>query len=272
MQIADIWLRDMPQQFQCKRNIEVLIKAFSKQMQELDKVFRDLNAITDIDTAVGQNLDYVGTIVALSRKEAGELVETNDGEPVISDERYRQLLKYKVLKNTNNGTYYDIINSLCLLWDTDSPIFYTERKNRPAMIFIGIPKMSIDEKDPRLLRGLRIKSAGVGLIYVLQYAVQIFENEQVILRKIKFKIGIPFWGAVLFNGAVCFDGTVLMNAKRRYGLGIELKIHAGIDMSPQETVEAVVETKSKDYCFFDGSVCFDGSRKFNSIYRKETIE
>ncbi len=31
-----------------------------------------------------------------------------------------------------------------------------------------------------------------------------------------------------------------------------------------------VETKSKDYWLFDGSVKMDGSRKFNSIYRKET--
>ena len=66
MQIADIWLRDLPQQFQSKHNIEVLIKAFSKQMQELDKVFQDLNTMTDIDDAVGQNLDYVGTIIPLT--------------------------------------------------------------------------------------------------------------------------------------------------------------------------------------------------------------
>ena len=31
-----------------------------------------------------------------------------------------------------------------------------------------------------------------------------------------------------------------------------------------------VETKSRDYWLFDGSVKMDGSRKFNSVYRKET--
>ena len=31
-----------------------------------------------------------------------------------------------------------------------------------------------------------------------------------------------------------------------------------------------VETKSRDYWLFDGSVKMDGSRKFNSIYREET--
>jgi len=52
MQIADIWLRDMPQQFQGKHNIEVLVKAFSKQMQELEKVFQDINTMTDLNVFV----------------------------------------------------------------------------------------------------------------------------------------------------------------------------------------------------------------------------
>ena len=30
------------------------------------------------------------------------------------------------------------------------------------------------------------------------------------------------------------------------------------------------ETKSENYWLFDGSTRMDGSRKFNSIYRKET--
>ena len=57
------WLRDMPIQFIGKKNIEVLIKAFARQMQELDVVFEELNTKTDLDTATGQNLDYVGTII-----------------------------------------------------------------------------------------------------------------------------------------------------------------------------------------------------------------
>ena len=114
MQIADIWLRDLPQQFQSKHNIEVLIKAFSKQIQELDKVFHDLNTMTDIDDAVGQNLDYVGTIIPLTRKEAGELAGIGVTDPVISDDRYRQFLRYQNLVNTNECTYYDLMEGLAL--------------------------------------------------------------------------------------------------------------------------------------------------------------
>ena len=121
MLIIDEWMRDMPQQFLGKKNIEVLVAAFSRQLQEIRQVFDDMNTKVDLDTAVGQNLDYVGTIIPLSRKEAGELAGINDTDPVISDERYRQFLRYKLLVNTNECTYYDLMEGLALLWDV-SPI------------------------------------------------------------------------------------------------------------------------------------------------------
>ena len=70
MKIVDSWLNDLPQQFLEKKNIEALIPAFSKQLQEIEDVFDNLKNLTDLDTAAGQNLDMVGTIIPLSRKEA----------------------------------------------------------------------------------------------------------------------------------------------------------------------------------------------------------
>ena len=101
MQIVDSWLNDLPQQFLGKEKIEVLITSFAKQMQEIQGVFNDLENLTEFDTATGQNLDMVGTIIPLSRKEAGILAGINVEDPVISDERYRQFLRYKNLVNTN---------------------------------------------------------------------------------------------------------------------------------------------------------------------------
>lgn len=130
--------------------------------------------------------------------------------------------------------------------------------------------------DSKLVREMLNQIKQSHTVYIINDRIELFVDnrnlEQAVLKNITFKVCVLFWDTIIFNGAVCFDGTVLMNAKRRYGLGIRLKTYVGIDMSQLETVEAVVETKSKDYCFFDGSVCFDGSRKFNSIYRKETIE
>ncbi|MBR1497760.1 MAG: DUF2612 domain-containing protein [Oscillospiraceae bacterium] len=106
MQILDTWFRDIPQEFLGKKNIEGLIEAFAKQLQEIESVFTDLEEKTDLDTATGQNLDYVGTIIPLTRKEAGILAGTYNPEYVISDERYRRFLKYQLMVNTSECNYF----------------------------------------------------------------------------------------------------------------------------------------------------------------------
>lgn len=47
MKIVDEWLRDIPQQFQGKHNIEILIQAFSRQMP-VEQLFRRLNHRQDL--------------------------------------------------------------------------------------------------------------------------------------------------------------------------------------------------------------------------------
>ena len=117
MGILDKWLDDLPQQFQGKKYIEALISVFAKQLEDLYKVFKQLDTETDLDSAVGMNLDMVGDIVTLTRKEAGVLAGIDVEDPVISDERYRQFLKYQMLVNTNECTYRDLMDGLALLWD-----------------------------------------------------------------------------------------------------------------------------------------------------------
>lgn len=144
-QLARDWLRDMPQQFQGKPKIEILIRALAHQLKEVEAVFREINELTDIDTAHGKNLDYVGDIVCMTRKEAGELVKKRYEEPVISDERYREYLRYKILRNTSDCTYWDIMQALDILWDVTRASYY-EQADRPATIFIGLP--TVDIEDP----------------------------------------------------------------------------------------------------------------------------
>ena len=220
MQILNEWMKDIPQQFLEKHNIEVLIKAFASQLQEVQQVFNDMKTKLDLDTATGQNLDYVGTIIPLSRKEAGELIGVNISEPVISDERYRQLLRYQNLVNTNECTYYDIIKGTAMLWDTDEPIFYKEKEERPATIFLAIERRNMDDEEPQLLKNLKIKSAGVRIIYELVYIAWICSRnlEKFVLRSVVFRAGIPFFGCILFDGSWKLDGSVILYQRRRYHL------------------------------------------------------
>lgn len=54
------------------------------------------------------------------------------------------------------------------------------------------------------------------------------------------------------------------------GTEASLQYHMPVNSSKETAGNFSVETKSKDYWLFDGSVKMDGSRKFNSVYRKET--
>lgn len=224
MLTADRWFGDIPQQFLGRKNIEVLINAFARQMQELEQVFDDLDTKTDLDAA-GQNLDYVGTIIPLTRKEAGELAGMNDTEPVISDERYRQYLRYKMLQNTSDCTYYDIMQAIEILWDASKALYY-EREERPATIFIGLPTVNVEEEDPAIGKPDILKPAGVGFYYTVQY-VAVFDHsslEKFRVAMIKIHMYASFFGIRLLNGSWHLDGSALLDAQRRYMLRHGLKI------------------------------------------------
>ena len=163
MGILDAWLKDMPQQFLGLPKIEILIAAFAKQLQEVERVFLDLNRKTDLETARGQNLDYTGTIIPLTRKEAGILSGSGNSEYVLPDDRYRQLLKYKLLINTNECTYYDLIAGLQLFWGTgNTPIYYSEDPLIPATIILRTEARS-DEDIENLMSIPTPRPAGVAL-------------------------------------------------------------------------------------------------------------
>jgi len=210
LQIIDAWFRDIPQQFLEKHNISVLICAFSKQLQEIGQVFEELNIKTDLNYAIGQNLDYVGTIIPLTRKEAGELAKIGISEPVISDERYRQILKYQLLRNTSDCTYYDIMSGLEYLYNFK--FYYREDLRYPATIILNMP-IELDKPDLVFYRGLCIKPSGVKIIgekkFLAVFLMPIrYENEITFICGFYPRYNIP----VLFlDGEVSLDGSYLLN-------------------------------------------------------------
>jgi len=202
LQILDAWMRDIPQQFQGKHNIEVLFEAFARQLQELQQVFDDMSTKLDLDTATGKNLDYVGTIIPLSRKEAGELAGIGVTDPVISDERYRQFLRYKNLVNTNECTYYDLMEGLSLLWDV-SPIYYVEDPAMPATIILTMPFLKPGGEVVRLGEVPMVKPAGVSIEF--QYSIKV--AVEVTCNFINLTYAAPKCGTIKC-GTYPDDGTV----------------------------------------------------------------
>lgn len=213
MQIADRWLGDMPQQFLGKHNIEVLVKAFAKQLQELQEVFHDLNVNLNLETAAGKNLDYVGTILPLSRKEAGELAGVGALEPVIADERYRRFMKYKILRNTSECTYYDLVAGIELLWGYEN-IYYKEDPKHPAMIVFETPMLNLDEIDPvEFHANLCIRASGVGIflrkIYGDSFYLSIEHSMAITFTTVFYpRYNLP---KLLLDGTWILDGSRELN-------------------------------------------------------------
>lgn len=256
MKIVDKWLKDLPQQFQGKKRIEVLISAFARQMEEVKKVFDDVNQLTDIDTAHGINLDYVGDIVVLSRKDA-QVILRSKMDQELGDELYRQVLRYKAIKNTCDCTYEDIVGTMKLLWDVDY-VTYVEKPERPATIFMQMPPFDINISDPVAKRVLAIRPAGVGLIYAVSYHLVADHSwlEKMFLVKLRLHWFIPFWGCYVFDGTWNLDGSVQLCQQRRYDLRVGLKYYEGIFYEL-----AALHTK-----LFDGTWNLDGSIRLDAEY------
>lgn len=265
MKIADRWLRDLPQQFLGKRNIEVLIKAFARQLQELWEVFDELNTQLDLETAEGKNLDYVGTILPLSRKEAGELAEIGGVEPVISDERYRRFLKYKILRNTSECTYYDLVAGIELLWQYEN-FHYMEDPKHPATIIFQTPRMRLDAEDlVEFHANLCIRASGVGVLLRKVYGDSIKFGVGCSMAAITFIIGfysrfnIPILlldGLWELNGSKVLSGYDDAGQMDFYPMKIEIKTKAAVSA---ENRDAFMDNLN----ILDGTWDLNGSRKLN---------
>lgn len=247
MKTLDLWLDDIPQQFRCKKNIEILIQAFSKQLDELYQVFLDLNDKTTIENASGQNLRYIGDILSLTTKEAYEiLLKANQEE--ITDELYRKVLKYKMRQNSCDCTYYDIMESIYLLWDTDI-IHYVEDPERPATIFITIPYVDIDGIDPSIGRVLAINPSGVAMLYANGYVtgVNISCLEKAFMENLFITLGVDFRNQLEIPA---------------------LKMNTQVKTGGKVSVSAILY---KNYWVLDGTYLLDGSKKLNAEKIEEEL-
>lgn len=255
--VIDEWMNDLPSQFQGKKNIDVLLNAFSRQLQEVQQMFADLYEKTDLDVATGQNLDYVGTIIPLTRKEAGELAGIGVTDPVISDDRYRQFLRYKNLVNTNECTYYDLMDGLALLWDV-SPIYYIEDPDLPATIILTMPFLEPGGEAIPLGEVPMVKSAGVRIEF--EYRIKVVV--EVLCRWICSAYKVP-----LCNQLLCGQHP------RRGSLGKIIYIETDIDLEEiirifNHTMTGTIRVGGKLYDSTTGEVITEGVEiEINSDFR-----
>ena len=167
MKVYDSWVEDIPCQFRGKPNITAIINAFSRQVEELLEVNRQLVELTDLDTAEGKNLDMLGDVVNVSRKDAYVLLN-REATVEITDAMYRNVLRFHALKNNSDANYLDIMKGLHLLW-SNARIHYAEAVREPASIEVSIEDITTDETDPALVRPMVIRAGGVKILFRSSY-------------------------------------------------------------------------------------------------------
>lgn len=159
---------DLVEQFKEKPVIDALIEAVGEQLAAVFDFYADLRDLRGVQTSVGKQLDGVGDIVVLSRKEAGELACFKESVYVLKDEEYRDYLIYKIWKNTCDCTYSDIIKAFRMFWD--KPLYYSEKPDYPATMFFETGELTPEDDVQKLLNAPFIKAAGVA-IKVIAYTV-----------------------------------------------------------------------------------------------------
>lgn len=160
MAILDEIINNLPEQFKNKPKIEVLAGAIAKQLEEVEAMYNQLKELRNMETAIGQQLDYCGDIVCLSRVESALFCKDVDFD-IIDDERYRLFVKYKALLNSTQCTYEDMMAGCKLLFKAD-PIYYSEEDNHPASFSISAG-VDLDEELLNLISntGMAIRASGV---------------------------------------------------------------------------------------------------------------
>lgn len=152
---------DLVEQFKEKPVIDAAMEAIGIQFNDLYRFYSDLKEKRALHTAFGKQLDGVGDIAVLTRMEAGELACLNESTYVLDDESYRTFLIYKIWKNTNDCTYYDIIKAFRMFWD--KPLYYKEDPEVPATMIFETDALTPEDDVTKLLTAPFIKAAGVAI-------------------------------------------------------------------------------------------------------------
>lgn len=101
------------------------------------------------------------------------------------------------------------------------------------------------------------------------YTVWSQKTEEEITQKITHIYDCDFWQSVYLNGKKQLNGEILLQNSRGNTRMAALNLFK--TKRAPESISGEVITKTRNYWFLDGKRSLDGSRNFNSIYRKETI-
>lgn len=214
--ILERWMEDVPAQFRNKKNIKILMSAFADELEEVYKMQQQLKQLTDIEKCEGKNLDTIGVITSMARKDAYVLLE-KDKDAIVTDENYRNVLRYKILQNTSDGTYKDIVQGIRLLWG-DYQVHYREDDRTPATYYLDLGTYPIDDTSALLKRTLTIRASGVRVIFELTWQTdnKWKSDMRTYVSKANFHLRIKHFRDVrTWDGSWKIDGTYKLDAAQQ---------------------------------------------------------
>ena len=149
---------DLVDQFRDKQFTAALVSTIATQLDEVAAFLSELMVRRDVYTAEGEQLDGIGDIVALNRTEAGLMTGNPIPIDVLDDENYRKYLIFKIMKNTSDGTYPDIVKAIRMLYG--GKFQFHEYPDVPATIFLDVERFEFND-IATLLSIPIIKAGGV---------------------------------------------------------------------------------------------------------------
>ena len=156
---SDKMVNDLLEQFRGRKNIGVVVASYARQLQEVYEFLLSLLNLLDLDACTGAQLDIIGEIVVLSRYDARVMVEQSYEGEVLDDDLYRKLLKWKILLNTNDCTYWSIVKGLKFFWG--KPIHYSLDAAYPATMILDVGRLDGSGSINDLINAPIIRPGGV---------------------------------------------------------------------------------------------------------------
>lgn len=250
---------DLVEQFRGKANIEALMEVIGAQLQQVYDFYDQLRQDRGVHTAVGKQLDGVGDIVVMTRMEAGKLAGDPIPFEVIDDETYRRYLIYKILKNTCDCTYPDIIKAFRMFWDR--PLCYKEDPAEPATMIFDTGEMDGTVDTTPLFTTPLLRAAGVTLKLYARTKTEMETAKLYILSGLGFAVtetllpvlerDIDYRAHVYVRGGYStIAQDTLPGVERDYKFGFKLHLGAGL----QAVLESTLPNQEREVSY-DTSVC-----------------
>lgn len=183
-------LSRVAQQYTGSAKFLALLQAIMEQSQEIETVFQQVAAVTDIDACEGVQLDIIGQIVGISRYVKGGLpvaffgfalqpgaqqlgeegladigarfrddAEAATGTNAAGDQQYRLFLRARIARNHTHGNIEGVIAALQYVFDT-ADVLVEDKNNMSFDISIG-KRLSYPEQVLTYLLQIIPKPAGV---------------------------------------------------------------------------------------------------------------